>query len=136
MPSAQRWRMEAGDPMELASLEGRTARTGRRLCCHNIGERKIAMILADDKGGEQMLKATQLTKRFDGVTALNGLNLFVGAGQILCLVGPNGAGKTTTINLFLGFLKPDSGATCINGIDVMTHPVETKRHLAYIPRAG
>lgn len=56
-----------------------------------------------------MIKATQLSKRYDGVTALHALDLHVGRGEIFCLLGPNGAGKTTTINLFLGFLAPDGG---------------------------
>ncbi|MEP3466134.1 MAG: ABC transporter ATP-binding protein, partial [Parasphingorhabdus sp.] len=47
--------------------------------------------------------------------------------------GANGAGKTTTINLFLGFLEPTSGAAYVDGVEVVSNPVETKRQLAYIP---
>jgi ABC-2 type transport system ATP-binding protein len=80
-----------------------------------------------------MIKATQLSKRYDGVTALHALDLHVGRGEIFCLLGPNGAGKTTTINLFLGFLTPDGGKAEINGLEVSRHLLETKRYLAYIP---
>jgi ABC-2 type transport system ATP-binding protein len=80
-----------------------------------------------------MLKAEHLTKRFNGVAAVDDLSLTVGAGEVFALLGPNGAGKTTTINCFLGFITPDSGRAVVDGLDVATHGLETKRRLAYIP---
>ena len=80
-----------------------------------------------------MLKTIDLTKSYHGKTALDALNLSVGAGDIYCLLGANGAGKTTTINLFLNFINPTSGKALINGLDVVEKPLETKKHLAYIP---
>ena len=80
-----------------------------------------------------MLEAKQLTKKFGSLTALDGLDLKVDAGEITCLLGANGAGKTTTINLFLGFLEPTSGGAYVDGRNVEAAPVETKRQLAYIP---
>ncbi len=80
-----------------------------------------------------MLEATQLTKKYNGVTALDNLDLQIAPGEIFCLLGPNGAGKTTTINLFLNFVRPDAGAAKVNGLEVAAHPLETKRDLAYIP---
>ena len=47
-----------------------------------------------------MLEAQALTKRYNGVTALDALTLTVAPGDVFCLLGANGAGKTTTINLF------------------------------------
>ncbi|TPV95839.1 MAG: ABC transporter ATP-binding protein [Myxococcales bacterium FL481] len=79
------------------------------------------------------LEAQQLTKKFGTLTALDRLDLCVGAGEIKCLLGANGAGKTTTINLFLGFLEPTSGVARVEGLDVARSPQQTKRHLAYIP---
>jgi ABC-2 type transport system ATP-binding protein len=80
-----------------------------------------------------MLKASKLTKRYNGLTALDSLDLTVNPGEVFCLLGANGAGKTTTINLFLNFIPPSSGSAEINGLDVMKQPVETKKFLAYIP---
>ena len=80
-----------------------------------------------------MLQAIDLTKSYGPQTALNKLNLEVKPGEIFCLLGANGAGKTTTINLFLNFLAPTSGSAKINGLDVVLHPLETKKHIAYIP---
>jgi ABC-type transporter Mla maintaining outer membrane lipid asymmetry ATPase subunit MlaF len=80
-----------------------------------------------------MLEAVSLTKRYGIQTALDTLNLRVDPGEVFCLLGANGAGKTTTIDLFLNFIEPTSGTARINGIDVTEQPLETKRHLAYIP---
>jgi ABC-2 type transport system ATP-binding protein len=74
-----------------------------------------------------------LTKRYNGTVALDALDLTVMPGEVYCLLGANGAGKTTTINLFLNFVEPSSGSASINGIDVATAPLESKRHVAYIP---
>ena len=51
----------------------------------------------------------QVTKTFEGVRAVDGLDLDVAAGEIFGLLGPNGAGKTTTIRTILGIYAPDSG---------------------------
>ncbi len=80
-----------------------------------------------------MLEAVSLTKRYGSQTALDDLTLKVQPGEVFCLLGANGAGKTTTINLFLNFIDPTSGSATINGINVTTQPLETKRFLAYIP---
>lgn len=80
-----------------------------------------------------MLEAIGLTKSYDGTVALDDLNLTVRPGEVFCLLGANGAGKTTTINLFLRFIAPSKGTARIAGLDVTEHPLETKRHLAYIP---
>ena len=80
-----------------------------------------------------MLSATNLSKRYNDVTALDSLNLTVQPSEVFCLLGANGAGKTTTINLFLNFIQPTSGTATINDIDVTQHPLETKKYVAYIP---
>lgn len=80
-----------------------------------------------------MIEAVQLTKTFNGVIAVESLNLTIKPGEVFCLLGANGAGKTTTINLFLSFIEPTSGEARISGLNVVTDPIETKRRLAYIP---
>lgn len=80
-----------------------------------------------------MLSAESLTKRFNGVAAVDDVSLTVARGEVFALLGPNGAGKTTTINCSLGFVAPDSGRMTVGGVDVSMYPLETKRLLAYIP---
>ena len=62
-----------------------------------------------------LLQASNLTKAFPGVMALNGVNFEVRAGEVNALVGENGAGKSTLIKIIAGFYTPDSGEIKING---------------------
>jgi ABC-2 type transport system ATP-binding protein len=80
-----------------------------------------------------VIEAVRLTKAFNGVIAVDALDLAIKPGEVFCLLGANGAGKTTTINLFLNFVAPTSGEARISGLSVVEHPVETKQRLAYIP---
>jgi len=80
-----------------------------------------------------MLEARNATKRFNGVTALDGLDLNVAPGEIVCLLGANGAGKSTTVNLFLGFLSPDAGEVRVAGRSVGEDVAAARAHVAYIP---
>ena len=80
-----------------------------------------------------MLQAIQLTKSYNGTKALDSLDLSIEPGQVYCLLGANGAGKTTTINLFLNFIEASSGEALVKGMRVDERPLDTKKHLAYIP---
>lgn len=66
------------------------------------------------------IRATGLTKSFkatDGtpVHAVRGVDLTIGAGEIVAFLGPNGAGKTTTVDMLLGLTRPDSGTVEVYG---------------------
>ncbi|GAP61603.1 ABC-2 type transport system ATP-binding protein [Ardenticatena maritima] len=65
-----------------------------------------------------LIETSHLTKRFDGVTAVEDLSLHVKRGEVLALLGPNGAGKTTTIRLLLGLLAPTEGTVHVLGYDM------------------
>jgi ABC-2 type transport system ATP-binding protein len=80
-----------------------------------------------------MIEAIDLCKTFGAGLAVDHLTLTIQPGEVFCLLGANGAGKTTTINLFLNFITPSSGQALIGGLNVVDHPVETKKRLAYIP---
>ncbi len=67
--------------------------------------------------GPVLVSAHGLVKRFDGVCAVDGLDLEVRAGTCLGLLGPNGAGKTTTIELLEGLKRPDAGAIRVLGLE-------------------
>ena len=64
---------------------------------------------------EKILEARDITIRFGGLEALNGLSFAVGAGQIVSLIGPNGAGKTTLLNTITGVYPLDSGEIFFRG---------------------
>lgn len=65
-----------------------------------------------------LLEAKGLTVRFGGLTALNALELTLGAGEILGLIGPNGSGKTTFFNTVTGLYQPASGTVALDGRDI------------------
>jgi branched-chain amino acid transport system ATP-binding protein len=67
---------------------------------------------------EAILETESLQKDFDGLTAVQNLNITVNHGEIVGLIGPNGAGKSTTFNLITGFLEPTAGYIYFNGKDI------------------
>jgi daunorubicin resistance ABC transporter ATP-binding subunit len=79
------------------------------------------------------IRVEGLTKRFDTVTALDGIDLEVQARTVFGLLGPNGAGKTTTIRVLATILKPDAGRAEVLGHDVVR---EAKKVRTQIGLAG
>ena len=77
-----------------------------------------------------VLKATNLTKRYHGTPALDGLELMLPKGKIVGLLGPNGSGKTTFIKLAAGLLTPSAGELTVCGEKIGTH---TKAMVSYLP---
>jgi ABC-2 type transport system ATP-binding protein len=79
---------------------------------------------------ETVIDVRELTKRFDGFTAVDGVSFTVERGEVVGYLGPNGSGKTTTIRMLLGLLRPTSGSATVFGRDVV-------RDAEWIrPRAG
>ena len=72
------------------------------------------------------LELVNLTKKFVGFR-LGPLSLKVNDNEILVIIGPSGSGKTTVLNLISGLLKPDCGSILIDGIDITTLPVESRK---------
>src|SRR3569832_1706885 len=67
---------------------------------------------------EALLAASNLTKRFGGLAAVNDVSLELQQGRIHAVIGPNGAGKSTLTNLLSGDLPPTSGRVVLAGQDV------------------
>jgi len=79
-----------------------------------------------------LLRTRGLTKRYPGVTAVEGLDLDVPAGRV-GLVGANGAGKTTLFRMMLGLSHPSEGTLEVCGLDVATDPIGVRSRLGYMP---
>jgi len=79
-----------------------------------------------------MIKVNNLTKSFDGFTALNNLSLHVEKGSIYGLIGVNGSGKTTLIRHLTGVLVPDNGEVLVGGQKVLEN-ADVKERMGYIP---
>jgi ABC-2 type transport system ATP-binding protein len=78
------------------------------------------------------INTRNLTKNFNGFTAVNNLNIKVKEGEIFGLLGPNGAGKTTTISMLSTILKPTSGTAKINGYDIVKQPNEVRKSIGIV----
>lgn len=72
-----------------------------------------------------------VTKRFNGVAAVDDVELSVADGEFLVLLGPTGAGKTTTLRLIAGLERPDTGRITIGGLDVTQVP-SAERDVAFV----
>ena len=67
------------------------------------------------------LVVEDVSKRFGGVTAVDGVSIDVPKGRILSIIGPNGAGKTSLLNMVSGFYKCDSGRISLEGRDITAY---------------
>jgi ABC-2 type transport system ATP-binding protein len=82
------------------------------------------------QGHNPTLRVSNVTKRFDGFTAVDNLSLEVFPGRIYGLLGPNGAGKTTTIRMIVNITAPDSGSVELFG---QTMSPALQNRVGYLP---
>jgi ABC-2 type transport system ATP-binding protein len=83
-----------------------------------------------------IISVENLVKKYNGHTALDGLNFNVDAGDIFGFLGPNGAGKTTTIRILTTMIKADSGKVLIDGHDIFQEPLVVKRTINALPESN
>lgn len=76
-----------------------------------------------------MIDVHAVSKRFDGVLAVNELSFTAADGAITGLLGANGAGKTTTLRMIAGVLNPDAGAICVGDASPQEDVVSAQTHL-------
>jgi len=79
------------------------------------------------------ISVEQLRRQYGTFTAVDGMSFQVTGGEIVGLIGPNGAGKTTTLRSLAGILRPTAGHVRIDGYDIVEHPIDAKRRLAFMP---
>ena len=82
-----------------------------------------------------MIIATNVTKRFGRLTALNDVSVTCNRGQSISLIGPNGSGKTTFIKCLLGMVVPDSGFITFNQQNI-NRDWRYREHIGYMPQIG
>ncbi|MBE5924574.1 MAG: ABC transporter ATP-binding protein [Lachnospiraceae bacterium] len=83
---------------------------------------------------DTILKTVDLTKKYDGKTVVDNLNIEIKKGEIFGLLGPNGAGKSTTMNMICNIIKPDFGMVEFLGKDFRKNKKELSAKLGYIPQ--
>lgn len=88
----------------------------------------------DNSSSNIAIEISNLTKRFENVTALDNLSLAVKYGEIFGLLGPNGSGKTTTINIVSGLSRPTSGQVKVLGYDITENTNAVHAVLGAVPQ--
>ncbi|MFH1382761.1 MAG: ATP-binding cassette domain-containing protein [Chloroflexota bacterium] len=82
-----------------------------------------------------MIRVEKLTKYYGKRLAVDNISFNVEKGEIVGFLGPNAAGKTTTMRILTGFLAPTRGDVWVAGHNMMTHSLEGRRHIGYLPEA-
>jgi ABC-2 type transport system ATP-binding protein len=80
-----------------------------------------------------VIVASELSKAYGPVLAVDRVSFEVPKGQIVGFLGPNGAGKSTTLRMLTCYLPPTSGGATINGFDIFHHSDRVRENLGYLP---
>ncbi len=81
------------------------------------------------------IETSELTRKFDRVTAVNNLSLSIEEGEIFGFLGPNGAGKSTAIRMLCGILEPTSGSATVGGYNIITEADKIKTIIGYMSQS-
>jgi ABC-2 type transport system ATP-binding protein len=80
-----------------------------------------------------LLTLSNVSKRFDRVTAVDDVSLQIDRGEVVGFLGPNGAGKSTTMRLITQYYEPDTGDIRLDGIPLAARSRDAKRRIGYLP---
>ena len=81
---------------------------------------------------ENAIETNELTRRFNGLVAVDRLSISVERGEVFGLLEPNGAGKTTTISMLCTILKPTSGRATVNGFDIVKQDTQVRKSIGIV----
>jgi ABC-2 type transport system ATP-binding protein len=80
-----------------------------------------------------MIRLERMSKYYGSYPAVIDVSFEVLKGEIVGFLGPNGAGKTTTMRVLTGFTPPTHGTVTVAGFDVVSHSLDVRRHIGYLP---
>jgi gliding motility-associated transport system ATP-binding protein len=80
-----------------------------------------------------LLSLERVTKRFDGITAVDDVSFTVDRGQVVGFLGPNGAGKSTTMRMITQIFEPNAGEIRLDGVPLADAGREAKRRIGFLP---
>jgi ABC-2 type transport system ATP-binding protein len=83
---------------------------------------------------EFAVQTTSLSKAYDGVNAVDSIDLRVPRHSVFGFLGPNGAGKTTTMKMLLGLIRPTAGSGEVFGLDIESDSSDVRRRIGYLPQ--
>jgi ABC-2 type transport system ATP-binding protein len=82
-----------------------------------------------------LIRVENLTKYYGTRLAVDNISFNVEKGEIVGFLGPNAAGKTTTMRILTGFLMPTNGDMSVAGYNMLSHSLEARQHIGYLPEA-
>ena len=82
-----------------------------------------------------MIRVENLTKYYGTRLAVDDISFNVEKGEIVGFLGPNAAGKTTTMRILTGFLMPTNGDISVASYNMLSHSLEARQHIGYLPEA-
>ncbi len=80
-----------------------------------------------------LLSLERVTKRFDGIVAVDDVSFTIDRGQVVGFLGPNGAGKSTTMRMITQYFEPDGGSIRFDGTPLAEAGIEAKRRIGFLP---
>ena len=80
-----------------------------------------------------MLEVRCLSKRYEGLLAVDKVSFTVNRGEVVGYLGPNGSGKSTTVNMIVGLLEPSTGDILLDGRSQFEDPAAYKQRIGYVP---
>lgn len=80
-----------------------------------------------------LVEVSGLEKHFPGIHAVDGVSLYIDAGEIYGLLGPHGSGKTTLLSVVAGVLEPDGGVVTVGGEEIGPHAARARRSIGFVP---
>ena len=83
----------------------------------------------------EALRVENVVKSFGSLMAVRGVSFTVESNQILGLLGPNGSGKSTLMKTMVGVITPDAGTITVQGLNVVSNPIEVKRIVGFVPES-
>ncbi|MBY6409996.1 ABC transporter ATP-binding protein [Rhodococcus sp. BP-252] len=94
------------------------------------------IVRSSNSSTQPAVQLTDVRKSYNGLLAVDGLDITVERGQVLALLGPNGAGKTTTVEMCEGFVTPDSGTVRVLGLDPITQSAQLRPRIGVMLQGG
>ncbi len=82
----------------------------------------------------EIISVRMLTKKFNGLTAVNEVTFGVGKGEVFAFLGENGAGKSTTIKMLITLLAPTSGEALVDGFRITRDAARVREIIGYVPQ--
>ena len=80
-----------------------------------------------------VIRLESVTRTFGDLVAVDDVSFTVQRGEVVGFVGPNGAGKSTVLKMLATYLYPSAGTITVDGLDVVTEPLEVRRRIGYLP---